>query len=71
MSPDERSAVAAAFVALKLLHDNALTPAAKRVAARGAGNCLHALGLAQHGNIVACPPEGMTIDAEADQRKLT
>ncbi|WP_027162353.1 hypothetical protein [Mesorhizobium sp. WSM1293] len=70
MSPDEKKAVIAAFVALKMLHDNAPTPAFKRVAARGAGNCLHALGIPEFGGIAAEPPEGAIVEIGPGQRML-
>jgi hypothetical protein len=70
MSPGERMAVISAFVALKMLHDNSLTPKAKNVAARGAGYCLYALGIEAYGDISACAPEGKTIELLADMRRL-
>lgn len=71
MSPEERKAVIAAFVALKLLHDNALTPSFRRVPEKGAGNCLHALGISEFGGITSHPPEGETIDLVIDRERLT
>ncbi|RWN47151.1 MAG: hypothetical protein EOS03_12390 [Mesorhizobium sp.] len=68
MSDKKVAALAQAFVALKLLHDNALTPAAKRVAGRAAGNCLWALEIDQHSGIAAIAPEGPSIDHDATRQ---
>jgi hypothetical protein len=70
VTSDEKNAVIAAFVALKLLHENSMTPSQKRVAERGAANCLHALGITEFGGIVAQAPEGKTINMEPETRRL-
>lgn len=70
MNQDEKKAVIAAFVVLKMLSETAITPSVKRVAERGAGNCLYALGIPEFGDIKAQAPEGSTIDLEPSIRRL-
>jgi hypothetical protein len=59
---DMQRVLARSFAGFKLLAENSIGPAQKRVSREYAGNCLWALGIDEHSGIQAVKPDGDTID---------